>query len=89
MHDMCVVEARKELWSQMSPFTFMWVVGLEFRLSDLGGKCLYLTSPLVHFFSYFIFILCSLLFCLLVYLFDVIKTSGSGVTSKFELACGC
>jgi hypothetical protein len=35
---------RTILWSQISPFTFVQVLGVEFRPSGLGSKRLYLLS---------------------------------------------
>ena len=37
----------------------------------------------------FIFILCSLVFCLYVCLHEGAKSPGTGVTDSYELSCGC
>lgn len=32
-------ESPETLWSRLSVFAFMWLLGLELRLTDLHGKC--------------------------------------------------
>jgi hypothetical protein len=42
---MCVGQGSTTLWSWFSPFTFMWVPGIELRSPSLCSKPLY---PLSH-----------------------------------------
>lgn len=66
----------------------VWEGGLGRRITSLRkqDKTRYIKKKA---FNLFLYLLCALVFCLHVYLFEGVRTPGVGVTDSGELPCGC